>query len=439
MSGGSLTFVDLATFLRTGEIDTVVCAFPDLYGRLAGKHVTARHFLQTVADHGMHVCDYTLACDVDMTPVAGYALTSWDTGYGDLLARPDLGTLRRAAWREGTAIVLCDVTRDGEPVAVAPRTVLREQVRRAQALGLSVRAASELEFFLFDHVPPDGGRPTPAGRHVADYQLLETGAAEPYLRALRRALEASGIPVECSKGEWGVGQHEVNLAYADVVGMADRHVVYKHAAKELAADHGLGITYMAKWDTEAAGNSMHAHLSLWRGARPAAAAVLRSFVAGVLAHLREITLFLAPYPNSYKRFVAGSFAPTAIAWAEDNRTAALRMVGEGRSRRVECRVPGGDANPYLAYAALLAAGLDGIERGLVPPDPATGDLYAATDVDRIPETLDEAIGCAEESELLVAALGKEVLEHVLHFARTEERASRRAVTDWERQRLFDRS
>ena len=432
-----------------GEIHTVVSAFPDLYGRLVGKRIHARFFLDEVVLHGMHACNYLLACDMEMDPTPGYAFTSWDSGYGDLHAVPDPSSLRRAAWLEGTAVVLCDVRdeRSGDLLAVAPRSVLRRQVERARALGFEPYMASELEFYLFrdSYAAARDGRwrgLRPTVPYVEDYHVLSGTFAEDVIGAIRRQVDASDIPVEFSKGEWGPGQHEINLRYAPALEMADRHVLYKQAAKEIAAARGHALTFMAKWDARQAGSSLHVHSSL-RDAQgePAFAGeseAFRGYLGGLLAHARELCWFFAPNVNSYKRYQEGSFAPTRVAWSHDNRTAGFRVVGRGASLRVECRVPGADANPYLVYAALLAAGLDGIERRLEPGAPYAGNAYADESLPRLPASLGAALRELEASAFARQAFGDAVVDHLLHFARTEQRTFDAAVTDWERERFFER-
>ena len=457
---GRLSRDHLEESIRRGEIDTIITVFPDLYGRLIGKRITGRFFLDEVAEQGMHVCDYLLACDMEMDPVPGYAFTSWETGYGDMHCVVDWSTARRAAWLPSTAIVICDcLDHEGRPIAVAPRAILRNQVERARERGFVVKGASELEFFVFADSYASAHEKGYAdlrtfGSYVEDYHVLQGTKVEPLVGEIRRQVDASGVPVEFSKGEWGAGQHEINLRYADVLEMSDRHVLYKHAAKEIAWAQGLGLTFMAKWHEEHAGNSMHLHASLWdrddhplfagdgdpiAGTQVRASPLFRHWLAGQIEHARATTLFFAPYVNSYKRYVAGTFAPTAIGWAFDNRTAGFRIVGSGPSLRTECRIPGGDANPYLAFAVTLAAGLDGIERQLEPPPVFEGNLYEAEELPRVPATLGEAIEAAESSELLHKALGAEVLEHYLHFARTEKRKFDETVTTWERARFFERA
>jgi glutamine synthetase len=442
-----------------GRIDTVITAFPDLYGRLVGKRIHGRFFLDEVVSHGMHVCDYLLACDMEMDPTPGYAFASWETGYGDLCALPDAATLRRAAWLERTALVLCDAVDEesGEPVEIAPRTVLKRQLERAAGRGLHPQMGSELEFFLFrdDYrtAREKGWRDLEKSQHyIEDYHVLSGSFAEPVIGAIRQQVDASGIPVEFSKGEWGPGQHEINLRYAPALEMADRHVIYKLAAKEIAAAAGASVTFMAKWHEDLAGSSLHIHTSvgsadgapLFAGEDELAGAPVRGsetfrwFLGGLLAHVGELAWFLAPNVNSYKRYRPGTFAPTGVAWSYDNRTAGFRIVGSGGSLRVECRIPGADANPYLAYAALLAAGLAGVEGRLEPGPAFQGDLYAAVDLPQVPRSLGEAIAALERSRLAREAFGDAVIDHYLHFARSEQAACHARVSDVERQRYFER-
>jgi glutamine synthetase len=446
--------------VEAGEIETVVTALPDLYGRLVGKRIVGRFFLEETLSAGMHVCDYLLACDMEMDPTPGYAYTSWETGYGDLQAMPDLGTLRRAAWLPRTALVLCDAVEEGSdrPVRVAPRGILRAQLERARGAGLLAKMGSELEFFLFregySEARGKGYRQLLTKQdYIEDYHLLSATMAEDVIGAIRRDVDGSGIPVEFSKGEWGPGQHEINLHYAPALEMADRHVVYKQAAKEIAFAQGHAVTFMAKWNEQHAGNSLHVHLSLWSpedealfaseseaisGAGFPCSDVFRFALGGLLAHARELTWFFAPNPNSYKRYRAGTFAPTGIAWSLDNRTAGFRIVGHGPSLRIECRIPGADANPYLVYAALLAAALDGIERELDPGPPFRGDVYAAEGLPRLPNSLPESLRELEGSAFARKAFGDDVIDHLLHFARSELSAVDSVVTDAERARYFER-
>jgi glutamine synthetase len=449
----------LEAAIGEGRIETVVTAFPDLYGRLVGKRIHAPFYLEEVAGHGVHACDYLLACDMEMDPTPGYAFTSWETGYGDFHMKPDPGTLREAAWLERSAVVLCDLLDEdtGEPVEVAPRQILKRQIARLAERDLVPMMGSELEFYLFRESYADVRRKgfrglATAVDYVEDYHVLSGGYVEDVVGAIRRHVHDSGIPIEFSKGEWGPGQHEINLRYAEALEMADRHVLYKLAAKDIAAAAGCAITFMAKLDAKLAGSSLHVHTSLVDGhgrsafagdeplpGTPATSAPrFRHWLGGLLAHAHELGWFFAPNVNSYKRYQAGTFAPTGIAWSWDNRTSGFRGVGSGPSLRVECRIPGGDANPYLAYAALLAAGLDGIEREIEPGPAFEGDVYAAEGLPRVPHSLPEAIAALEASQFARSAFGDAVVEHLLHFARTEQRTFESAVTDWERNRFFER-
>jgi glutamine synthetase len=452
---GILDLPTLGQLISTGEVDTVLVCFPDLQGRLVGKRVTGHFFLEH-GTAGLHACDYLLAVDMDMVPVPGYAASSWELGYGDLLIRPDLKTLRRIPWLEATALVLGDcLDQHGQELPHAPRSVLKRQVERAAAMGLVPRVGSELELYVFDETYESAHRKgykamQSAGWYTEDYHILQTTKEESLIRAIRNGMDGAGIPVEFSKGEWGPGQEEINLRYADAVEMADRHTIYKNGAKEIAHLQGKAITFMAKWNVEQAGNSCHVHSSLWdvrSGASifPDAAAPdgmsarFRQYLAGQLAGAREMTYFLAPSINSYKRFQAGSFAPTKAVWSIDNRTAGFRVVGHGPALRVECRIPGGDANPYLAFAALIAAGLDGIENARELEPPCSGNAYAQADLREVPKTLREALAELERSQMLRAAFGDAVIEHYLHTGRWEQAEYDRCVTDWELARNFERA
>jgi len=456
-----LTHDQLRDLVAQGDVDTVLTVFPDFYGRLVGKRIVGRYFCDEVLNEGMHCCNYLLACDMEMDPVPGYRFASWEQGYGDIRCVPDLSTLRRATWLEHTAIVLCDVVdEEGNAlVSVAPRTILKRQVERAAAAGVRVMTASELEFFVLRDSYAAAERKhfhdlEPFGWYLEDYHTLQGRRLEPLVGQIRHHLEASGVPVEFSKGEWGPGQHEVNVRYADALEMADRHVLYKQAAKEIADQQNLSLTFMAKVDERWAGSSMHVHSSLWSpdgatplfegesaipGTRVRATDRFRWWLGGLMTHARASTLLFAPYVNSYKRYQAGSFAPTGIAWSYDNRTAGFRVVGHGRSLRVECRIPGADANPYLVFAATIAAGLDGVRRHLEPPPMFTGDVYKAEGLPRVPRSLPEAIAEFEASALFREALGADVVEHLVHFARTEQRKFDEVVTSWERRRYLERA
>jgi glutamine synthetase len=455
---GRLDLAGLTRAAGDGSIHTVITAMPDLFGRLVGKRIHVRFFLDEIAHGGMHVCDYLLASDMEMDPTPGYAFTNWESGYGDLHVVPDLATLRRAAWLEGTAIVLCDAFGHGSaPVEVSPRRILKRQLERLAARGLVAKMGSELEFFLlrddYASAHAKGYRDlVPTQHYVEDYHILSSTRVEDVIGAIRACADASAIDVEFSKGEWGPGQHEINLRYAEALEMADRHVLYKLAAKDIAAAAGRSLTFMAKYDESLAGSSLHVHASLWTqedepafaGTSPLAGAsvtssdAFRHFLGGQLAHAREVALLLAPNPNSYKRYRAGTFAPTRIAWSYDNRTAGFRVVGEGASLRVECRIPGADANPYLVYAALLAAGLDGLERATEPGPAFAGDAYASQDLPQVPGSLPEAARAFEESAFVRSAFGDAVVAHLLHFARTEQRQVDSRVSDVERARYFER-
>jgi glutamine synthetase len=456
---GMLDVPTLERMVREGEVQTVLTVFPDMYGRLLGKRIVAEFFLEEIIKHGMHACNYLLACDMEMDPVPGYTFTSWETGYGDMRLIPDLRTLRIASWLPKTALVLCNVYEEEEDrlIEIAPRTILLRQVERAAQMGYTIMAGSELEFFLFKDSYEEAARKQYVGLqtfgwYIEDYHILQGTKEEEVVGAIRHHLQQSGIPVEFSKGEWGPGQHEINLRYADVLEMADRHVIYKHAAKEIAWQKGVSITFMAKWDERYAGSSMHIHVSVWdRDGKQSlfpgnlrygplhVSPIFRWFLGGWMTHLRECMVFYAPYPNSYKRYVAGSFAPTRIAWSYDNRTAGFRIVGHGNSLRIECRVPGADANPYLAYAATVAAGLDGIQRRIEPPAMFEGNAYTASELPDVPRTYEEAIREFEQSSWVREVFGSAVVEHYLHFFKTEQRKFQEAVTDWERRRYFERA
>jgi len=442
-----MTLDELKRLVQQNEIDTVLVVFPDMYGRLVGKRLVARFFLE---QSEIHACDYLLACDVDMDPVPGYQFTSWAKGYGDFRPRPDFDTLRVVSWQEKTALVLCDVYEEehDELVPYAPRSILRKQLARAAERGYVAMGASELELYVFEDSYDDVAKKSfvnlqPIGNRIEDYHILQSTKEEFLIGAIRRHLERSGVPVESSKGEWGPGQQEIGLRYAELLEMADRHTIYKHAAKEIAWQSGHAITFMAKWDERYAGSSCHIHMSLWNRDGDALFAgesdVFRWFLGGWMAHIGELFPFYAPYPSSYKRYVAGSFAPTGIAWSHDNRTAGFRIVGHGSSLRIECRTPGADANPYLAFAATLAAGLDGIENKTEPPPAFEGDVYGAQNLPQVPHSLPEAIRELEKSAFARAAFGENVVEHYLHFFRTEQRKFDAAVTDWERRRYFEQA
>ena len=449
-----LSFDALTAAVREGRIDTVLAGFADMQGRLMGKRIQARHFL----DHAhaeTHCCNYLLATDLEMATPEGYAAAGWGQGYGDYLLVPDLSTLRPVPWLDGTALVLCDV-RDHHhaPVPHTPREVLRRQTSRLATLGLTAMAATELEFFLFarslDEIRRGGFRDLePWGGYNADYNLFQTTKEEAVMRPVRNHLVAAGIPVEGSKGEAEAGQEELNLRYAEAVLAADHHSIAKHAIKEIAWANGRSASFLAKWRPDRVGSATHIHLSLWQGGTPAffdpaaphgLSATGQAFLAGLVAHAGEITLLLAPYVNSYKRFLPGTFAPTRCVWSVDNRTAGFRLCGaDGPGIRIECRIGGADLNPYLALAGLIAAGLSGIEAAL-PLGPATeGDAYRADAAPEIPKTLRAAVETFRGSAMLRAAMGDAVVDHYVRAGEVEQEAFDRAVTDWEIARGFERA
>ena len=449
---GYLSLDQLRDAVADGHVDTVIVAFTDMQGRLVGKRVSARLFLEDVAAHGAECCNYLLAVDVEMNTVDGYAMSSWERGYGDMAMIPDFTTLRIAPWLEATALVTADLQwLDGTPVEASPRRILQRQLERLAERGLTAHVGTELEFIVFEDSYREAWRKgyrdlTPASDYNIDYALLASTRMEPLLRDIRNAMDGAGMYCEGVKGECNFGQQEIAFRYDTALTTCDNHSIYKNGANEIADRHGKSLTYMAKFD-EREGNSCHIHISL-RGEGGSAvfsdadaphgmSKLFRHFLAGQLAAMRELTLFSAPNVNSYKRYVAGSFAPTAIAWGLDNRTCALRVVGHGHGMRVENRVPGGDVNQYLAVAALIAAGLHGIEHELEPDDLFVGNAYES-DVARVPATLRESAGLFAESAVAREAFGDEVVEHYLNNARVELAAFDAAVTDWERVRGFER-
>ena len=442
-----LTLPELERLVEAGTIDTVVVAFTDMQGRLLGKRLHGEFFVEErIAEHGVEGCNYLLAVDMEMDPVPGYRMANWDQGYGDFVLRPDLGTLRRIPWLEATALVLCDVHwHDGSPVVPSPRQVLRRQVERAESLGFTPMFGSELEFYLFKETYAEAYAKhyrdlTPSVPYILDYHILASTYDEPLMRQIRNGMQGAGIKVETSKGEAWPGQQEVNFRYADALTMADNHMVYKNGAKEIAHLNGCSITFMAKPDHTWIGSSCHIHSSLWRGGENAFAGeskVFEHYLAGQIACLAELAIFIAPAINSYKRFAAGSWAPTTLAWGHDNRTCGFRIVGHGKGLRTETRIPGGDTNPYLAFAALLAAGLYGIENELPLPPALEGNAYES-DAQRFPHSLREAIAALESGKTARAAFGDDVVDHYLNYARTEQRLFDQAVTCYERERMFER-
>ncbi|MET8858957.1 glutamine synthetase family protein [Streptomyces sp. NPDC004579] len=448
-----LSVDELRVLVEAGDIDTVVLAFPDMQGRLQGKRFAAAFFLDEVLEHGTEGCNYLLAVDTDMNTVDGYAMSSWDRGYGDFAMHPDLTTLRRVPWNAGTALLVADLAwNDGSPVVAAPRQILRRQLERLATLGYTAQVGTELEFIVFkdtyEQAWDSGYRGlTPANQYNIDYSVLGTGRIEPLLRRIRNEMQAAGLTVESAKGECNPGQHEIAFKYDEALVTCDQHAIYKTGAKEIASQEGVSLTFMAKYN-EREGNSCHIHLSLADadGTNVMAGSaqdpggmseVMRHFLAGQLAALRDFSLLYAPNINSYKRFQPGSFAPTAVAWGYDNRTCSLRVVGHGRSTRFENRLPGGDVNPHLAVAGLVAAGLYGIERKLELPEACSGNAYTA-EYAHVPTTLREAAELWENSPIARAAFGDEVVEHYRNMARVELEAFDAAVTDWELRRSFER-
>jgi glutamine synthetase len=441
-----LTLDQLKTAIRQGAVDTVLLALTDMQGRLQGKRLGAQHFLESVVEHGAEACNYLLAVDVEMNTVGGYEMSSWERGYGDFEMQPDFRTLRSAPWLEGTALCLADLAwADGQPVVASPRQILRRQLARLAERGLEATAATELEFILFntsyeEAAARDYRGLDPANQYNIDYSILGTSRVEPVIRRIRNSMAGAGLRVEDSKGECNLGQHEINFAYGPALQAADEHSIYKNGAKEIAAQEGMAITFMAKLD-EREGSSCHIHLSLRReDGTPLFAddqQAFDRFVAGQLACMREMTLFFAPNINSYKRYAEGTFAPTAVAWGEDNRTCSLRAVGHGPGRRIESRVPGADVNPYLALSALIAAGLHGMDEELELEPAFEGNAYVS-DKPRVPSTLRDAAALFGESAVAREAFGEEVVGHYLNYARVELAAFDSAVTDWERRRGFER-
>lgn len=453
---GKLNLKQLRKKVKKEQIETIIVAFTDHYGRLVGKRFDADFFLESALKDGTHGCDYLLTTDMEMEPIPGYQFANWELGYGDFHLVPDLSTLRLASWLDKTAMVMCDLENDKthQAIAEAPRSILRQQLAVAKDLNLTAFAASELEYYVFENSYRQAFEQQyhnlkPVGWYLEDYHILQGTRTEKFTAAARRHLKNSGVPVENSKGEWGLGQHELNVRYAEALEMADRHIVYKQCLKELADSMGISVTFMAKYHEDGAGSSCHIHISLWEDGKNAFAGeqaigpvqgtdTFKWFLGGCIAHAAEVMPFYAPTVNSYKRYVDGSWAPTRLAWSYDNRTAGFRVVGKGSSLRIECRIPGADCNPYLAYAALLASGLDGLKNNIEPPEIFQGDIYAAKHLPRVPYSLAEATDKFENSEFAKNAFGEAVVQHYTHYFRTEQEAYNKSVSDWERRRYFER-
>lgn len=456
---GMLDVAQLESMVHQGEIDTVLCALPDLHGRLVGKRVMADYFLDDVlaGDEGLHASLYLFAVDMDMEPLPGYELTGWDSGFSDFTMKPDLSTLRLIPWLGRTALVICDAWshEDHAYVAVSPRQILQAQIERAHALGFSFKFSSELEFYLFRNSYEDAWASryrdlTPHSHYRADYHILQTTKYEDTVRQIREGMSGAGIPVIFSKGEWGLGQQEINLRYHDALTMADQHIIYKNGVKEIAALNGISATFMAKWAIDDIGSSFHVHSSLWSadGSQPLTweegrpyhlSEPASNYVAGLMAGAREMTLMCAPNVNSYKRFQSGSFAPTTITWGQDNRTCSFRLVGERKTFRVESRIPGADANPYLTFAATIASALHGIENRLELSPINVGNAYDVGKGSVLPTSLRDAIDAFREGAIAREAFGEPVFRHVLNTAVQElDSFNHTTVTDWEKIRYFER-
>src|SRR3954447_15307007 len=448
---GRLTLEELQQAVEAGSIDTVVAAFTDMQGRLMGKRIEGEFFLEQVADSGVEGCNYLLALDMEMDPVPGYRLANWEGGYGDFGISPDMDTLRRIPWLDATAFVICDVVdHHGAPIVESPRQILIQQYDRAYAAGFTPMMMSELEFYLYKQSYAEAWEQgyknlTPTIPYILDYHILATTRDEPFIQQLRRGMHHAGIPVEFSKGEAWYGQHELNLRYSDAGPAADRHTIYKNGVKELAAINGIAATFMAKPSEKDIGSSCHIHMSLVDADGRSVFVdgedetdAFRHFLGGLRAHVRDLALLVAPSINSYKRYAAESWAPTSVSWGRDNRTCGFRIVGHGASRRLECRIPGADVNPYLGFSAMLAAGLDGVANGTDPGPELKGNAYEAGEAEAFPSSLREAVANWEGSDFVKRAFGDEVWSHYLNYGQTEQRLFDQVVTDYERTRMFER-
>jgi glutamine synthetase len=458
MEQGKIDVKTLEELTGAGEIDTVLCMFTDLQGRFMGKRILPHFFLDDVlGEEGLHACLYLLAVDMEMEPLPGLRYASWETGYGDFRMVPDVSTLRVVPWLERTAMVICDVNDEEtkEPVEVAPRQILKRQIARAAEAGYVVKTGSELEFYLFKDSYEDAAKKRyqdlePSSTYIMDYHMLQTTKDEWIIRQIRNGMVGAGIPIEFSKGEFGRGQQEINITYSDALSNADDHVIYKHGVKEIAALNGVAATFMAKWTMAEAGSSCHLHSSVWNqdgteslmwdpDGRQHLSPTFRHYLGGLMSTAREMAITYAPFVNSYKRYQLGSWAPTAIVWSRDNRTCGFRTVGEHKGFRVECRIPGADANPYLAFASTIAGGLHGIRNEVEAPEMFVGNAYEATAVPRVPSSLHEAIEAFEGSQVAREAFGEFVFDHLLNVARQEQIAfDNNVVTDWELARYFER-
>ncbi|NND05569.1 MAG: glutamine synthetase [Saprospiraceae bacterium] len=453
---GTISVETLRELVEANKIDTIVLGFTDHYGRMLGKRMDAEFFIENALEDGAHACDYLLTTDMEMEPVQGYAMANWNLGYGDFHLIPDLHTMRKASWLRKTAIITCDVYQNQrhELLGVAPRSILRNQLSQCADMGYSSMAASELEHYLFEQSFRECHEKNyhelkPVGWYLEDYHILQGTRTEFFHSAARKHLKKSGIPVETSKGEWGLGQHELNICYAETLEMADRHMVFKQCLKELADQMKISITFMAKYHADSAGSSCHLHISLWKEGKNAfignkrlgpieASEEFQWFLGGWMKYVPDLMPFYAPTINSYKRYVDASWAPTRLAWSHDNRTAGFRVVGQGKSLRIECRIPGADCNPYLAFAASLASGLEGIRAQIEPPPIFSGDAYADESLQHVPKSLGEAANLFRNSAFTRKAFGDTVVDHYAHFFDEEVRAYEKGVTDWERKRYFER-
>ncbi|MDB6174664.1 MAG: ipuC [Chthoniobacteraceae bacterium] len=444
-----MTLSDLENKIAAGEIDTVVTVFPDVFGRLIGKRITASQFLEHTAKEGTHSCNYLLTLNLEMEPQEGFQLANWESGYGDLEMRPDLETLRVLPWEPGSAMVICDLYgHDGRRVEEAPRSVLRRQIEKLSEQSLGCKLASELEFFLFNQSAHDAFQKdyrglSPSSDYRIDYHTMQTARDEPIMRAIRNQMPIARIPIESTKGEWGKGQHEVNFIYDEPLPIGDLHCVFKQGARQIVEQHGKCLTFMPKPWAEEVGSSCHIHLSLWRGAtnlfgtESGGSLLFKQFLAGLIKYSRDLGYFFAPTINSYKRYQSASWAPTKLAWAHDNRTVGFRVVGSGSSFRIENRLPGADANPYLAFAAMMAAGMAGIEENLECPPIYNGNAYVDASLPSLPGSLKEAAEFLNASRMARKAFGDAAIDFYVQTARLEARAFDSAVTDWERRRYFE--